>query len=301
VRRAGAELSRSTRERALTALRALPDGARARLLRALALDASVARALEEQLRSTGARERAHAALAAEALGDTRLTAPVLAALTRERDPSAARAAFRAALRLSARAPEPLLDRALSDDELAAEALETLARTERELPERLRVQLRRALDPERAPRTRAAAAYALAASEGSRAFSALHARIDDSVPRVRRAIIGALASLCEPGNGRSRACSALENLARVEPKGAVRSWARRSLKAKHEPPASRDVLDVLVRDAVRSPDLTEVEIELPDGKSLYVLPLTTGELLVPDLPTGPLEVRLQPRLGGEAGS
>ncbi len=298
LRRSEGGLDRGLRAQALEHLRA-DRSSRGLVLRALALDPSVVSATARAIESAEVRERAHGALAAWLLGEraTSLGSGISARLATERDPAVFRALALAALRGGVPVELARIDARWWDPSTAPEALWLAGANMGGAPPRIQRRARRAMRRSlRAaqPRVRAGAALALAIAADRGAWRALVASLDDEHDFVRLAVARALEALGEP-----RAAPAIAARARVERQEAVRLAlidASRSASRRTPPPirVGDTVFYARVSTAAglaRGPDLG-VDVLLADGRWLRTLTLSTGEVLVPDLPAGEAEVQVR---------
>ncbi len=298
-------LDRGMADQAHGILRALTHRERRMVLRALARDHSVSQELISGLEASEAQLRASAALGIQMLGrdaphSRALKDALMRALRAERDAEAFRRQASAALDLGIEVPLPQLLGHLSNPATSAEAMllaaESSARAEPRHRRRLAKSLRRSLRSRGTAhaRTRAAAALALARMDRGRAFSVLSAALSDASGPVRMSVIRALGSL-----GGSDALSVLLAHARVEPADNVRSLAlsaARTLRKKGSLPLylrGSSELELQIRPAsgTRLGRLL-VDVILPDGRWLRLRTLEGGELIVPGLPHGHVDVRIQ---------
>lgn len=312
LRSAGPDLSDEDRA-VLARLRVLPKGRSRLLLRALARDAEVLPGLVEQLSASDPRSRAYAAQGGQWLGDPRIALPLATAFARETDPEALRAmsAALASLRVVVAGPAlAALERALCEPIAAPDALVALVLAWQRAPhlqERLQQRLRAALagsackdaleavpdDDPRSARLRVAAALSLGRTRDPEALPALRAALLSPFARVRLSAAIALRSL-----GTTAACQTLALHARLEPSPLVRAWLPNSPK-QAQPEAQCSELDAKVASAHAVLQLRVVtpgrpyDVLLADGRWLRVLPLPSGDLIVPDLPHGRAEARLAP--------
>ncbi len=277
------------------------SGARALLLRAIARDDSVTSAVSRWLIEGDPEQRAVAALAAEVDPREDYVDPLLAAVHEEHDAEAYRrmASALVAQRISVAAPVLLIAR-FDDPAVGAEAMalaaEAYPRAERWDQRRLGAAFRRVL---RAPdvRLRAGAAWALAKAGDRDAHRPLSEALDDPAPEVRHAAARALSAL-----GASVARGAIERRLRVE-EDAVVSQALRDAATMARPFPARglsgdQVLRVrIVRGAAISDSRIPVDVVLPDGRFSRMRTLSSGELLIVDLPSGSADVRV--RVGGSS--
>jgi HEAT repeat protein len=144
-----------------------------------------------------------------------------------------------------------------------------------------------------PRTRAAAARALAIARDRSAWRALVTRLDDGAPEVRLAAALALESLGVP-----EARDALLAGARVEEDPAVASAL---LDAAEPTERSRGPVPRRGNEIFRARVVAEeaeaiarvmIDIVLPDGDWLRIATLETGEIVLADLPAGSADLRVR---------
>lgn len=269
------------------------------VLSALARDPEIRASAHARLRADEAIERAHAALAILLLGDLALSSrgAVAEQLLEESDAMAFRALALAALRLEARVDPARIDARWWDPATAPEALWLTATNLHAASPRTRHRARRAMRRSlRAAqaRVRAGAAVALALAGERGAWRALVVALEDEHVSVRLAVARSLAVLAT-----SDASEALAARMRVEPDPSVRSALRQAAETpgRRAPRAiarGDDVLYVRVSTAPglsRGPDLA-VDVLLADGRWLRTVALSSGEVLIPDLPAGEAEVQVR---------
>lgn len=298
VRRHQAVLGSTIVERARAHLRG-DHTSRGLVLSALALDPAVRTEVGERLGAGEPVERAHAALAVILLGD--IAHPVrgvlVSRLLEESDALAFRALALAALWIGAPVDSARIDARWWDPATAPEALWLAAanldaaapRTRRRARRAMRRSLRAAQ-----PRVRAGAAVALAIAGDRASWRALVAALEDEHEAVRLAVARALGALAVDD-----ASEPIASHMRVETNAPVRDALRQSIGVpgrRPPPPIGRgeDVLYVRISTAAglsRGPELA-VDVLLADGRWLQTVALSTGEVLVPDLPAGEAEVQLR---------
>ena len=273
---------------------------RALALRALAIDPFVAPWVVRALSSRAASRRASAARAAELLGDDSLAPAVARALELERESEARRRMLSALSRLVASgsgvraAPSAP---AFADAETGPEAMAlvaTVARADahplgssRELVRALHGELRST-----SPRARAGAARALAATEGRAAWRALVEALDDDDALVRLAVARSLAVVAP-----ADAVVPLRAALRVETDALVEATLADALAgATGEAPrlpldaCGPEPFDALVVRRAGEPPPPPLDVVLPDGRWLRLHVPASGEIFVPDLPVGALDLR-----------
>lgn len=269
------------------------------LARALARDPGVSAELARSLGSGDARLRAAAALGMELLGPPGQGEALLRALKKESDPEAFRRQATAALGLGVDAPPGLVWRWISDPATAPEAMLLLARSAAVASpadrRRLARELRRDLRSLAAgPRCRAAAALALALMRDRSARRVLEAALGDRSPRVRLAVVRAMGFLALPGSGR-----ALRRQAALETEATVRGEASRALRAVGRTLGSEPLL-VRGRETLhlgllvspgKDPDAVLLDVLLVDGRWLRIRPTREGSLVLGDLGSETVEVRM----------
>jgi HEAT repeat protein len=301
LRRWRSRLGDDLRRRGQGIIRAVADDERRMLLRALARDQEVSATLAAGIRQSSARTRAASAYGIELLGKATLGAALLRAMGDETDPEAFRRQASAAVRLGIYAPHRILKGHFSNPGTAPEAFVLAAKSSGTASERnrrdLAISLRRALRSrtEVPARTRAAAALSLAYLRDRNAGTALVVSLSDPSAQVRLAAVTAIGSL-----GGARSAAALESHARVEMQSAVRSNALRvaaSLRAGRSPTVGdsrNEILVVHVVDATgEGGGRPPVEVLFDDGRWARFRPLSGGELMLVDLDSALVELRIQP--------
>lgn len=302
LRRHGDKLASHVRKTLLDRLRAEPSLRRRLWLRAVARDATVGPWLLALSSSPSPDLRAMAAFGLQLLDARDIGGVLRMQLQREGSAAAFRSQARAALALGiCIPPAALLTEARQRPETTPEALELAAACAEHgsdadrlrLAKRLRQALRGHEPRHREPaRVRTAAARALGASGGPLASKPLLDALDDPDAAVRRASWLALARLALP-----RSLPALRAAARVERDPEVYRVARRTLSALEDgeryTPATTgsQALELRLQRASGRGTLPQADILLPDGRWLRMQPLPSGELLLPDLSQGPVDVRL----------
>lgn len=289
LRRFANEVDGDVIERGHTLLHSLPPGDRRLLLCALARDRDAVVYARAALSSSDARRRAIGARALGWLGEGESVSVLRAALAQERDPEAARRMLEAALVLDAPIDRERLYSLMRDAETAPEAMQLAAASAGEAQESLRVLLREALASSAPARVRATAALALARLHDVEATPALASALGDSSPRVRLAVVRALAAL-----GGGAAARALLVHARIERDPLVRRAAREATVHAGVPDALMQngdrVLEVRLTARGVTPIEPLAEVLLGDGRWLRVRALSGGELIITDLAPGRADVR-----------
>jgi HEAT repeat protein len=277
------------------------EGTRGLLLRAIARDDSVRDRIVRWISEGDAEERAVSALAAEVHPHGAFVEPLLAAFEEEDDPEAYRriASALVAHRVAVAAPILLITR-FDDPAVGSEAMalaaEAYAHTDRWTQRRLGAAFRHALRSSDV-RLRTGAAWALAQSGDRSAHRALAVALDDVAPEVRHAAARALSAL-----GADASREGIERRLRVEEDEIVAQALRDALTMGRPFPArglpGDQVLRVRVVTGTAILDSRiPVDVVLPDGRFLRMRTLSSGELLIVDLPSGSADVRV--RVGGSA--
>ncbi|MDD9934658.1 MAG: HEAT repeat domain-containing protein [Myxococcales bacterium] len=281
------------RERGLSWLRGLPASPARRARRALAQEPQVGPRVAAALRGQDVGARAAAGWAALWLADPELSAPVAAALARERDPEVFRRLAAAAGVLRAPVAPGVLEAHFERPETGPEALllaATLAMGEP--PRALRLRLRRLLSSRSNPRVRVASARALAVLGDRSAVAPLLAALSDPAAELRMASARALSVLAP-----ERARRELRAHGRIEVDGRVRGAVRRLSRAQETvvlAPAGGRVLQARLRGPAVPRGLgPEVDVLLQDGRWLRMRPLFEGHILLADLPGGRAQLRVLP--------
>jgi hypothetical protein len=285
---------------AARAILAEGEGARGLLLRAIARDASARGDILARLASDDPEARALAALSAEVDPHSSFVEPLLAALAEERDAEAYRRMASALGVLEVSVPAPGLLIARFDDlptgpEAMALAAVAFVDADRWTQRRLGAAFRRGLRATDT-RLRTGAAWALARSGDRGAYRPLSIALDDPAPEVRHAAARALAALSVTALSRP----ALERRLRVEEDERVRDALRDAVTLGRPFPAAGlrgdQVLRVrIIPSAGDGASRIPVDVVLPDGRYLRTRTLSSGEILLVDLPSGSADVRV--RVGG----
>jgi hypothetical protein len=240
-------------------------------------------------------------LAAEVHPHDDYVEPLLSAFEEEEDPESYRrmASALVAHRVAVAAPVLLIAR-FDDPAVGSEAMalaaEAYAQTDRWTQRRLGAAFRHTLRSSDV-RLRAGAAWALASSGDRTAHRALSVALDDVAPEVRHAAARALSAL-----GAEASRDAIERRLRVEEDEIVAQALRDAVTMGRPFPArglhGDQVLRVrVVIGTAISDSRIPVDVVLPDGRFLRMRTLSSGELLIVDLPSGSADVRV--RVGGSA--
>lgn len=268
------------------------DGPRGLVLASIALDPEILPRVRTALDSSDPERRAAGALAALFFPDPVLTPILTSRLLIEEDPAAFRNLALAAIRAQIAVDPARLEARFWDPAVAPDALmlaaSNLGRARPRTRRRLRRTMRRSLRAAE-PRVRAGAAIALGLAGEPTAWRALVAALLDEHDAIRLAAARALESLAVV-----EASDAIRASARVERDPVVRRALRAAARDSARPssPIARgdELLYVHVSTA---PGLAGaavgVDVLLPDGRWLEMTSLSTGEVLVPDLPAGDAEV------------
>ncbi|MBW2460818.1 MAG: HEAT repeat domain-containing protein [Deltaproteobacteria bacterium] len=277
-------------------------GNRALLLRAIAHDDSVHELLVPRLGSDVPGDRAVAALAAEVHPSPALAEALMAALADEEDAEAFRRIAGALLmhgasvdRLDRLGQLGRLTLRFEDTDVAPEAMllaaDAYGDADRWTQRRLGRALRRALrSPD--PRVRTGAAWALARAGDTGARRALAAALDDPAQEVRHGAARALSSL-----GAGNVAAAVMRRYRVEEDEHVAQALLDVVRTRRAFPAHGLLGDQVLRirivpsGGIMSGGIP-VDVVLPDGRYLRMRTLSTGELLLVDLPAGTADVRVR---------
>jgi HEAT repeat protein len=296
LRKWSSELSRSTRSDALEALEARVPGSvdRRLLLLALARDPSVR---DDLVRALGHDDPLRRAASAHALGfldDAGADGAIRSALVTESDAEAFRRLASLAIRERVRVEISALQRFLANRETKPDAMCLAALAIEREPTRasegLRMELRSALR-DQDPRTRAAAARALAIARDRSAWRALVTRLDDGAPEVRLAAALALEALDV-----AEARDALLASARVEDDpgvlGALLDAAEPTRRRQSARRGGEIFRARVVAEEAEAVARVTVDIVLPDGEWLRIATLETGEIVIADLPAGTADLRVR---------
>jgi HEAT repeat protein len=299
LRKWGPQLGAKLRRRARSSLRRAARRAPARrglLLRALAGDRRVASRLVSGLRGADASLRAVSAHGLQLLGARDHREALVGALRDESDPEAFRRMARATWELGARVALSALWEPMRRGATRPEAMILAAKSMPEAPRRSRLRLRERLRRElrsAEPRTRAAAARALAEADDRAAWRALVERLEDGAAEVRLASARALQVLAV-----AEARPGIEARRRVERNPRVRAALADAASApRRRPlPGFQARGSGVLRVGVAAPDgqsgSVSVDVVLRDGRWLKMRTLETGELLLADLPAGEADVRVR---------
>ena len=301
LRKHAASIDDDLRERSLRALwhRRMPRP-RAWLLRAIARDASVLPGLRDGLASDDPVLRATAARAIEVLGDPVIGPQLASALSREDNVEALRRLLTAATVLGVDVPISALHRHLASAETGPEAMAAAARSLPSYSARRREDLRRTLRAalrSDQDRVRAGAARALSIAQDREAWRALVVVLDDPAPEARLAAATALAEL-----GVAAAAPAVLARLRIEEDpqialaledAATAPAARRAAPPELGRAPGREAVRVrIVARGEEGRGGVPVDVVVPDGRWLRLHTLPSGELVVVDLASGVVDVRVR---------